>query len=69
MSAGGAGGAAADVLPGFTPLPNNPKECPAGAPANPVGPCLGLPIYVGCNYTNGQRQYSCVCDWYHWLCI
>jgi hypothetical protein len=47
------------------PAPDNPPECPAVAPENPVGDCLGLPIYVACNY----GTYSCTCDWYHWLCF
>ena len=47
------------------PAPDNPAECPAVAPENPVGDCLGLPIYVVCNY----GTYSCTCDWYHWLCF
>jgi len=67
-TAGTSADAGADSLPGFTPAADNPKECPAGAPANPVGSCLGLPIYVRCVYTNGARTYTCVCDWYHWLC-
>jgi hypothetical protein len=54
---------------GFTPLPTNAKECPPGAPANPIGSCVGLPIYLGCGYTNGTVQYNCVCDWVHWLCL
>jgi hypothetical protein len=46
------------------PAADNPAECPAVAPENPVGDCLGLPIYVECRY----GTYTCVCDWYHWLC-
>lgn len=46
------------------PDPNNPPECPAVAPENPVGDCAGLPIYVNCKY----GTYNCICDWYHWLC-
>jgi hypothetical protein len=46
------------------PSPNNPAECPAMAPENPVGDCLGLPIYLECEY----GTYYCVCDWFHWLC-
>ena len=65
----GAPGDAGDFIPGFKPVPANPKECPPGAPANPIGLCLGLPIYLACNYTDGVRNYGCVCDWYHWLCI
>jgi hypothetical protein len=44
--------------------PNNPPECPAQAPENPIGDCAGLPIYVECKY----GTYHCVCDWIHWLC-
>lgn len=71
------GGAAAPVLPDLSqilpppstpesrvPSPSNPAECPAVAPENPIGDCLGLPIYVECNY----GTYTCICDWYHWLC-
>ena len=47
------------------PSADNPAECPAKAPEDPVGDCLGLPVYVECNY----GTYSCVCDWYHWLCF
>jgi hypothetical protein len=46
------------------PSPDNPAECPATAPENPVGDCLGLPVYLECNY----GTYYCVCDWFHWLC-
>ncbi|HMJ16364.1 MAG TPA: hypothetical protein VK524_33350 [Polyangiaceae bacterium] len=68
--AGGAGGTGGgDYRPGFTPVATNPKECPPGAPANPIGPCVGLPIYVACNYTNGSVNYGCICDWVHWLCL
>ncbi|MDD9947360.1 MAG: hypothetical protein OXU20_40350 [Myxococcales bacterium] len=48
-----------------TPNPNNPPECPAVAPDNPLGPCVGLPVYLECDYTT----YYCICDWVHWLCI
>jgi hypothetical protein len=52
------------------PKADNPKECPSLAPPNPVGDCLGLPIYVICGYgSQGGAQYTCTCDWYHWLCI
>jgi hypothetical protein len=54
---------------GFTPAPNNPPECPKGAPANPIGSCAGLPVYLACNYTNGTVNYGCICDWVHWLCL
>ena len=57
------------TLPGFTALPSNPATCPTGAPANPIGPCVGVPVYTTCAYTNGARQYTCICDWVHWLCI
>lgn len=74
-ASGGTAGAAPlpdldDILPPLStpetriPSPNNPAECPAEAPENPVGDCLGLPIYLECNY----GTYFCVCDWYHWLC-
>jgi hypothetical protein len=53
------------IVPGREPDPNNPKECPKHAPDNPIGSCIGLPIYVTCSYTT----YHCICDWYHWLCI
>ena len=47
------------------PSPDNPAECPDVAPENPVGDCLGLPVYLGCSY----GTYNCICDWYHWLCF
>ncbi len=53
------------IVPGREPDPNNPPECPKHAPENPIGSCIGLPIYVTCSYTT----YHCICDWYHWLCI
>lgn len=53
------------IVKGREPDPNNPPECPKHAPDNPVGSCIGLPIYVTCGYTS----YHCICDWYHWLCI
>jgi len=53
------------IVPGREPDPNTPPECPKHAPDNPVGSCIGLPIYVTCSYTT----YHCICDWYHWLCI
>lgn len=46
------------------PSPDNPPECPAVAPENPIGDCIGLPVYVECVY----GTYYCVCDWVHWLC-
>ena len=53
------------IVPGREPDPSNAPECPKHAPENPVGDCLGKPIYVQCGYTT----YHCICDWYHWLCI
>lgn len=53
----------------FTPLPENPAECPIAAPENPWGPCAGYPVYIGCGYTNGTQVYNCICDWVHWICI
>lgn len=47
------------------PSPNNHKSCPATAPANPLGSCIGTPVYAICSYGN----YACLCDWVHWLCI
>jgi hypothetical protein len=69
--AGGTGGADpyGPYKPGFTPSPNNPPECPPGAPENPIGNCGFLPVYLTCNYTNGTVNYGCVCDWVHWLCL
>jgi hypothetical protein len=71
---GGAGGGAPLVPPPtdvttLPPSPDNPPECPAVAPENPVGDCLGLPVYLSCSWSDGTRTYSCVCDWYHWLCV
>jgi hypothetical protein len=72
--AGGASGAAGSDapttqgMPKYEPSPNNPMECPAIAPENPVGDCLGLPIYLNCEYGDDTYWYVCVCDWYHWLC-
>jgi hypothetical protein len=47
------------------PAPDNPAECPSEAPADPLGPCLGLPVYLECNY----GSYFCICDWFHWICV
>ena len=47
-----------------TASPDNPPECPAEAPENPMGDCLGLPIYIQCKY----GTYLCICDWSHWMC-
>jgi hypothetical protein len=74
----GDGGAPADG--GFTPPPDgggewslNPGsfvDCPPEPPPIPIigGLCAG--IYYGCGWTNQSgQQYSCICDWVHWLCI
>jgi hypothetical protein len=45
-------------------------DCPAEPPPIPIigGLCAG--IYYGCGWTNQSgQQYSCICDWVHWLCI
>lgn len=65
--ASGDAGAPLDIFaPGDrTPNKDNPKECPAVAPENPIGDCIGVGVYVTCGYTT----YNCICDWYHWLCI
>ena len=55
-------------LPDYASSPNNPPECPAVAPADPVGDCLGLPVYLTCEYGDDTYWYVCTCDWYHWLC-
>ena len=47
------------------PSPDNPVECPDVAPADPWGPCAGLPVYLTCDY----GSYHCVCDWIHWICV
>jgi hypothetical protein len=47
------------------PSPDNPTECPSEAPADPWGPCVGLPVYLECNY----GTYFCICDWIHWICV
>ncbi|HMI94307.1 MAG TPA: hypothetical protein VK509_23205 [Polyangiales bacterium] len=52
----------------YAPSPDNPAECPAVAPENPVGDCLGMPIYLVCEYGDDSFWYVCTCDWYHWLC-
>jgi len=66
-SSSGDAGSPLDIFaPGDrTPNKDNPKECPAVAPENPIGDCIGVGIYVTCGYTT----YNCICDWYHWLCI
>jgi hypothetical protein len=55
---------ATTTTPDRTPSPDNPAECPDVAPDNPFGDCLGLPVYVVCTY----GTYTCICDWYHWMC-
>jgi hypothetical protein len=55
-------------MPDYAPSPNNPPECPAMAPPDPVGDCLGLPVYLVCEYGDDSFWYVCTCDWYHWLC-
>lgn len=45
-------------------------ECPEEPPPIPLlgGLCLG--IYWSCGWENEQgQQYSCVCDWVHYLCL
>jgi hypothetical protein len=66
--AAGAAGSAPAPMPLYLPSPNNPAECPAVAPENPVGDCLGLPVYLVCEYGDDVYWYVCTCDWYHWLC-
>jgi hypothetical protein len=56
---------AGPVVPGRAPDPSNIPECPATAPENPVGSCIGVPIYATCGYSG----YNCICDWYHWICL
>jgi hypothetical protein len=84
MSSGGSGGSggssgeggesgeggtvAPEPPPEYLPSPSNPPECPAVAPEDPVGDCLGLPVYVTCEYGDDNYWYVCTCDWYHWLC-
>jgi hypothetical protein len=66
---GGTGGDPVPMpMPDYAPSPSNPAECPAVAPENPVGDCLGLPIYLVCEYGDDTYWYVCTCDWYHWLC-
>jgi hypothetical protein len=65
---------------GFTPPPDGGGawklnegsfvDCPAEPPPIPIigGLCAG--IYYGCGWTSQSgQQYSCICDWVHWLCI
>ncbi|MDH5674824.1 MAG: hypothetical protein OEZ06_22030 [Myxococcales bacterium] len=67
---------AAAATPAFTsladlePSPNNIPQCPATAPENPWGPCVGVPVYAVCDYgTQPAPFYSCICDWIHWICV
>ena len=74
VPAGGAPGVAGaagmgGLFENFSPSPDNIPECPAEAPENPWGPCVGVPVYATCNYTDGTRTYGCICDWIHWICI
>jgi len=61
----GDGGADPFVPGDRTPNADNIAECPKVAPENPIGDCLGVPVYATCGYTT----YNCICDWYHWICI
>jgi hypothetical protein len=54
-----------EVIPGREPDATNIPECPKRAPENPIGSCIGVPIYASCGYSG----YNCICDWYHWLCL
>lgn len=50
--------------------PGSFQDCPPEPPPIPIigGLCAG--VYYGCGWTNGSgQQYSCICDWIHWLCI
>jgi hypothetical protein len=50
--------------------PGSFQDCPKEPPPIPIigGLCAG--VYYGCGWTNGAgQQYSCICDWIHWLCI
>ncbi len=67
-AAGASGTAGAMPEPAYAPSPDNPAECPAVAPENPVGDCLGLPVYLVCEYGDDTYWYVCTCDWFHWLC-
>lgn len=52
------------------PSPNNVAQCPDKAPADPWGPCLGVPVYAVCDYgTAPAPYYTCICDWIHWICV
>lgn len=72
---GGAGsppvsGDAGENAEGWTLNADSAKECPAVPPPIPIvgGICVG--VYFGCGWTNAAgQQYSCICDWIHWLCI
>lgn len=55
---------------GWKLKPDSAKECPAEPPPLPIigGLCTG--IYFFCGWTNDKgQQYTCTCDWIHWLCI
>lgn len=52
--------------PDRTPSVDNIAECPDVAPADPWGPCIGVPVYATCKY---GTTYSCLCDWIHWICV
>ena len=57
-------------LADLQPSPNNIPECPATAPENPWGPCVGVPVYATCDYgTSPAPFYTCICDWIHWICV
>jgi hypothetical protein len=57
-------------LADLEPSPNNIPECPATAPENPWGPCVGVPVYAVCEYGEAPAPlYSCICDWIHWICV
>jgi hypothetical protein len=50
--------------------PGSAQECPPEPPPIPIigGLCAG--IYFMCGWeTSDGRQYSCTCDWVHYLCI
>lgn len=53
------------IVPGREPDASNIPECPKHAPENPIGSCIGVPIYATCGYSG----YNCICDWYHWICL
>ncbi len=53
------------IVPGREPDATNIPECPKHAPENPIGSCIGVPIYATCGYSG----YNCICDWIHWICL